>query len=86
MIEFDITPLADMIALLAITRGRSEAEVVVETILVALMGALGAFLIAKEASDSTVVRLVALASGALVGAIIGLIFGLPRSRYRCLLR
>jgi uncharacterized membrane protein len=81
MIEFDITLLADMIALLAITRGRSEARVVVETILGALIGALVAFFLAKEQSDSTAVRLVALASGALVGGIIGLIFGLPRSRY-----
>jgi uncharacterized membrane protein len=81
MIEFDITLLADMIALLAITRGRSEARVVVETILGALIGALVAFFLAKEQSDSTAVRLVALVSGALVGGIIGLFFGLPRSRY-----
>jgi uncharacterized membrane protein len=81
MIACDIALLADMIALLAITRGRSEARVVVETILGALIGALVAFFLAKEQSDSTAVRLVALASGALVGGIIGLIFGLPRSRY-----
>jgi len=78
MIELDVAMLADVLALLAITRGRSAREMVLSTILGATAGAWLGFFIAKEESDSTLVRVGALALGAVVGGIFGLVFGFRR--------